>query len=62
MTIIQLFITTVAVIGVVVIGLLAVIPFLFNYPRGRDNDESDPPAPAPLRPNDHHGDSMDLAA
>jgi hypothetical protein len=37
-TIIQLSITIVAVIGVIVIVLLAIIPSLLDYPRGRDND------------------------
>ena len=62
MTIIQLLITTVAVIGVVVIVLLAIIPSLIDYPRGRDKDESDQPAPTPLKPNDDHGGSINLAA
>jgi hypothetical protein len=58
----QLLITGVAVIGVIVIVLLAIIPSLLDYPRGRDKDESDPPAPTPVRPNDHGNDSMNLAA
>jgi hypothetical protein len=62
MTIIQLLITIVAVIGVIVIVLLAIIPSLIDYPRGRDKDEYDPPAPTPLKPNNDHGDSMNLAA
>jgi hypothetical protein len=62
MTLIQLVITTVAVIGVIVIVLLAIIPSLLDYPRGRDKDESDPPAPTPIKPDDHRGDSMNLAA
>jgi hypothetical protein len=61
-TIIQLLITIVAVIGVIVIVLLAIIPSLLDYPRGRDKDDSDPPAPMPLKPNNDHGDSMNLAA
>ena len=40
MTIIQLLITGVAIVGVIVIVLLAIIPSLLDYPRGRDNDES----------------------
>jgi len=62
MTIIQLLITVSAVIGVVVVVLLAIIPSLLDYPRGRDKDESDPPAPTPLKPDDHRNDSIDLAA
>lgn len=62
MTIIQLLITIVAVIGVIVIVLLAIIPSLLDYPRGRDKDESDPPAPTPIKPDDHRDDSMNLAA
>jgi hypothetical protein len=62
MTIIQLLITAVAVIGVIVIVLLAIIPSLLDYPRGRDQDESDPPAPTPIKPDDHRDDSMNLAA
>lgn len=62
MNIIQLLITGVAIVGVIVIVLLAIIPSLLDYPRGRDQDESDPPAPTPLEPDDHRNDSMDLAA
>ena len=62
MTIFQLLITVVAVVGVIVIVLLAIIPSLLDYPRGRDKDESDRPAPTPLKPDDHHDHSIDLAA
>jgi hypothetical protein len=62
MTIFQLLITVVAVIGVIVIVLLAIIPSLLDYPRGRDKDESDTPAPTPLKPDDHRDDSIDVAA
>ncbi len=62
MTIFQLLITVVAVVGVIVIVLLAIIPSLLDYPRGRDKDESDTPAPTPLKPDDHHDHSIDLAA
>jgi hypothetical protein len=62
MTIIQLLIAAIAIVGVVVIVLLAIIPALLDYPRGRDKDESDTPAPTPLKPDDHHNDSIDLAA
>ena len=64
MNIIQLLITGIAILGVIVIVLLAIIPSLLEYPRGRDKDESGPPAPTPLKPDDHHNgnDSVDLAA
>ena len=63
MNILQLLITGVAVILVIVIVLLAIIPSLLDYPRGRDKDEFDPPAPTPLKPDDQGGDDpADLAA
>jgi hypothetical protein len=63
MNTIQLLITGVAVVvGVIVIVLLAIIPSLLDYPRGRDKDESDTPAPTPIKPDDHRDDSVDLAA
>ena len=63
MNTIQLLITGAAVVvGVIVIVLLAIIPSLLDYPRGRDKDESDTPAPTPVKPDDRHDDSVDLAA
>ena len=62
MTIIQLLITGVVIVGVIVIVLLAIIPSLLDYPQGRDKDESDTPAPTPLKPDDDRDDSIDLAA
>ena len=63
MTIIQLLITVIAVVGIVVIVMLAIIPSLLDYPGGRDKEESDTPAPTtPLKPDDHHDDSINLAA
>ena len=60
---IQLLITAVAVVGVIVVVLLAIVPSLIDYPRGRDQGESDPPVPTPLKPDDRKGDdSIDLAA
>lgn len=59
MNIIQLLITGVVIVGIIVIGLLAIIPSLIDYPR--DQDESDPPAPTPVKPDDRH-DTIDLAA
>ena len=60
MNIIQLLITGVVIVGIVVIGLLAIIPSLLDYPRGRDQDESEPPAPTPVKPDNHR--NIDLAA
>ena len=62
MTIIQLLVTGVAIVGVIVIVLLAIIPSLLDNPRGRDKDEFNPPAPTPLKPDDHRGDSLNVAA
>jgi membrane protein YdbS with pleckstrin-like domain len=63
MNVTQLMIAGVAIVLVIVIVLLAVIPSLLDYPRGRDKDESDKPAPTPLKPDDRHDDhSVDLAA
>ena len=63
MNMIQLLITGVAIVGVIVIGLLAIIPSLLDYPRGsdKDKDEADPPARTPLKPDGHDRD-VDLAA
>jgi hypothetical protein len=61
MSIIQLLMTGVAIVGVIVIVLLAIIPSLLDYPRGTDKDETDPPAPTPIKP-DHHDHDIDLAA
>jgi hypothetical protein len=62
--IIQLLIAGVAIIGVIVIVLLAIVPSLLEYPRGRDKDESDTPTPTSLKPDGHNNgnDSVDLAA
>ena len=64
MNIIQLLIAGVAIIGVIVIVLLAIVPSLLEYPRGRDKDESDTPTPTSLKPDRHNNgnDSVDLAA
>ena len=62
MDIIQLLITVGAVAGIIVIGLLAIVPSLLDYPRGLDKDEPDMPAPTPLhhrrRHSHHHGSGM----
>ncbi len=68
----QLLITVGAIAGIVVIGLLAIIPSLLDYPprfgrttppMGRDQDDPDLPAPTTLhhRRRRHH-DHVDLAA
>lgn len=63
MTFIQLLITGIVIAGVIMIGLLAIIPSLMEYPEGRDKDDSEPPAPTPLKPNGRdRSDSTDLAA
>jgi hypothetical protein len=63
MTFIQLLITGIVIAGIVMIGLLAIIPALLEYPEGRDKDESELPPPTPLKPNDRdHTDSTGLAA
>ena len=63
MTFIQLLITGIVIAGVVMIGLLAIIPALLEYPEGRDKGESELPPPTPLKPDnrDNNG-STDLAA
>jgi hypothetical protein len=73
MNLTQLLITGGAVVGIIVIGLLAIIPSLLDYPPrfgrsnpplGRDQDDPDLPAP-PTTPNQHrrrHRDHLDLAA
>ena len=62
MDIIQFLITVGALVGVIVIGLLAIVPSLLDYPRGLDKDEPDMPAPNPLhrhrRPRSHHGSGI----
>jgi len=58
---IQLLITVGAAVGVILIGLLAIVPSLLDYPRGLDKDEPDLPAPAPFprrRPGPHHGSKI----
>ena len=59
MDITQLLITAGAVVGIILIGLLAVIPALLDRPGGRDQDEPEPtPPPAEQRPKN----GVDLAA
>ena len=61
MDIIQLLITVGAVVGIVLIGLLAVVPALLDRPGG--SDRSDPDEPSRTAPPDRPGkDGVDLAA
>ena len=61
MDIVQLLITIGAVIGVVLVGLLAVIPSLLDRPGGSDRVDPDEPSRRP--PKDLPGkDGVDLAA
>ena len=61
MDIVQLLITIGAVIGVVLVGLLAVVPSLLDRPAG--SDRADPDEPSRTPPNDHPGkNGVHLAA
>ena len=61
MDIVQLLITFGAVVGVVLVGLLAVIPSLLDRPAGSDRVDPDEPSRTP--PKDLPGkDGVDLAA
>ncbi|HZA71283.1 MAG TPA: hypothetical protein VE476_00055 [Propionibacteriaceae bacterium] len=61
MDIFQLLITIGAVIGVVLVGLLAIVPSLLDRPAGRDRTDPDEPSRTP--PSDHPGkNGVDLAA
>ena len=60
MDITQLLITAGAVVGIILIGLLAVIPAWLDRPGGRDQAEPNPPAPTP--PADQRPKNVDLAA
>ena len=72
MSLTQLLITGGALVGIIVIGLLAIIPSLLDYPPrlGRatpplGRDQEDPDLPAPITPHRHrrrHHDHLDLAA
>ena len=50
MDITQLLITVGAVVGIIIIGLLAVVPSLLDYPQGHDRNEPSLPTPTPLNP------------
>ena len=59
MDITQLLITVGAVVGIILIGLLAIIPNVLDRPAGRDQAEPAPtPPPAEKRPKN----GVDLAA
>ncbi len=61
MDIIQLLITAGAVVGVVLVGLLAVVPSLLERPGGSDRVDPDEPSRTP--PKDLPGkNGVDLAA
>ena len=71
MDITQLLITVGAVVGIALIGLLAVIPSLLDFPtrterkaapRGRDQDGPDLPATKPPTRRRHRHSDVDLAA
>jgi hypothetical protein len=54
MDITQLLITVGAVAGIIIVGLLAIVPSLLNYPQGHDRNEPSLPTPAPLDPHRRH--------
>ena len=73
MNLTQFLITGGALVGIIVIGLLAIIPSLLDYPPrlgrtnpplGRDQDDPDLPAPTNVhhRHRRRHRDHVDLAA
>jgi hypothetical protein len=51
MDITQLLITVGAVAGIIIIGLLAIVPSLLNYPQGHDRNETSLPTPTPFHPS-----------
>ncbi len=73
MNLTQLLITGFALAGILVVGVLAIIPSLLDYPprwgralppMGRDQDDPDTPAPTPIhsRRRRKHDTPHDLAA
>ena len=62
MDIAQLLITVGAVVGIILIGLLAIIPAWLDRPSGRDQPEPDPTAPAPPPADRRPKNGVDLAA
>lgn len=61
MDITQLLITAGAIVGIILIGLLAVIPNVLDRPAGRDQAEADQPTPTPP-PAERPKNGVDLAA
>ena len=62
MDITQLLITVGAVVGIILIGLLAVIPAWLDRPGGRDQPEPNPPATTPPPADQRPKNGVDLAA
>jgi hypothetical protein len=62
MDITQLLITVGAVVGIILIGLLAIVPALLDRPGGRDQAEPDPRAPTPPPADQRPKNGVDLAA
>ena len=65
MDISQLLLIAVAVAGAAIVGLLAIVPTVLEFPHGREPTD-DPAAPTPLRPRprkpDDHDQEHPLAA
>jgi hypothetical protein len=62
MDITQLLITAGAIVGVILIGLLAVIPALLDRPGGPDQADPDSPTPTPPPAERRPKNGVDLAA
>jgi hypothetical protein len=62
MDITQLLITAGAVVGIILIGLLAVIPAVLDRPGGRDQAEPDPTDPTAPPVDRRPKNGVDLAA
>lgn len=61
MDISQLIIVAVAVVGAVIVGLLAIVPTVLEMPSRRESTRPTPPTP--IRPRtDRHDDDHELAA
>jgi hypothetical protein len=62
MDITQLLITVGAVVGIILISVLAIIPAVLDRPGGRDQAEPDTPAPTPPPTERRPKNGVDLAA
>jgi hypothetical protein len=62
MDITQLLISVGAVVGIILIGLLAIIPALLDRPGGRDQAEPESSAPTPPPAEQRPKNGVDLAA